>query len=125
MSKIFPQRSSRPVAIWLLIGVGMIIIQILLGGITRLTGSGLSITEWDVITGALPPLTEHQWLQEFHKYQQTSQYRLLNFDFTLGNFQFIFFWEWFHRLWGRLIGLVFLIPFIVFLIQKRFSAGMI
>ena len=116
---------DRAVANWIMIGVGMLIIQIILGGITRLTGSGLSITEWDVITGALPPLNEHQWLQEFHKYQQTPQYRLLNFNFTLANFKFIFFWEWFHRLWGRLIGVVFLIPFIVFLIQKRFRPEMI
>ena len=65
------QRSAKPVAIWLLIGVGMIIIQILLGGITRLTGSGLSITEWNVVTGTLPPLNEHQWLNEFAKYKQT------------------------------------------------------
>ena len=119
------KRSDRAVANWILIGVGMLIIQILLGGITRLTGSGLSITEWDVITGTLPPLNEHTWLQEFHKYQQTPQYRLLNFDFTIRDFKFIFFWEWFHRLWGRLIGLVFLIPFIFFLMQKRLTAQML
>ena len=118
-------RSSKPVAIWLLIGVFMIIVQIILGGITRLTGSGLSITEWDVITGALPPLNEQQWIAEFNKYQQTPQYRLLNSDFTLSNFKFIFFWEWFHRLWGRLIGVVFFIPFVVFLVQRRFRTSMI
>lgn len=119
------RRSSRPVATWLLIGVFMIIVQIILGGITRLTGSGLSITEWDVITGALPPLNEAQWMEEFSKYQQTPQYRLLNSDFTLGSFKFIFFWEWFHRLWGRLIGVVFFIPFIIFLVQRRFRTDMI
>ena len=118
-------RSSRPVAIWLLVGVVMIIIQIILGGITRLTGSGLSITEWDVITGSLPPLNEGQWLVEFEKYRQTPQFRLLNFDFTLQDFKFIYFWEWFHRLWGRLIGVVFAIPFIIFLIQKRFKKSMV
>ncbi|MGZ4010768.1 MAG: COX15/CtaA family protein [Flavisolibacter sp.] len=118
-------RSDRAVANWIIIGVAMLIIQILLGGITRLTGSGLSITEWDVITGSLPPLNEQQWLQEFHKYQQTPQYRLLNFSFNLSDFKFIFFWEWFHRLWGRLIGVVFLIPFIVFLVQKRFRPEMV
>jgi cytochrome c oxidase assembly protein subunit 15 len=119
------RRSDKAVANWIMIGVAMLIIQILLGGITRLTGSGLSITEWDVITGALPPLKEHQWLQEFHKYQQTPQYRLLNFSFSLHDFKLIFFWEWFHRLWGRLIGVVFLIPFIIFLIQKRFRPEMV
>jgi cytochrome c oxidase assembly protein subunit 15 len=103
----------------------MIIIQIILGGITRLTGSGLSITEWDVITGTLPPLNEARWLEEFNKYKQTPQYRLLNADFTLSNFKFIFFWEWFHRLWGRLIGVVFFIPFVVFLFQKRFRSDMV
>ncbi len=117
--------SSKPVAIWLMIGVLMVIIQIVLGGITRLTGSGLSITEWNVITGALPPMNEQQWLQEFNKYRGTPQYRLLNSDFTLHDFKFIFFWEWFHRLWGRLIGVVFFIPFIIFFLQKRFKSGMI
>src|SRR5678816_4630220 len=101
MTEFYPHRTSRAVAIWLMIGVGMLIIQILLGGVTRLTGSGLSITEWDVITGTLPPLNYNEWLQEFHKYQQTPQYHLLNFNFTIRDFKFIFFWEWFHRLWGR------------------------
>ena len=118
-------RSSKPVAIWIMVGVGMLIVQVLLGGITRLTGSGLSITQWDVVTGALPPLNHAQWLVEFHKYQGTPQYRLLHSDFTLGDFQFIFFWEWFHRLWARTIGLVFLIPFVIFLVQRRFRQDMI
>ena len=109
----------------MMIGVGMLIVQILLGGITRLTGSGLSITEWDVITGTLPPLNHQQWLDEFQKYQSTPQYHLLNFDFTLNDFKSIFFWEWFHRFWGRLIGVVFLIPFILFLIQKKIRQQMI
>jgi heme a synthase len=105
--------------------VAMLIIQIILGGITRLTGSGLSITEWDVVTGTLPPLSESGWMKEFAKYQQTPQFNLLNTDFTLKDFKFIFFWEWFHRFWARLIGVVFLIPFIVFLVQKRFRPEMI
>ena len=117
--------SAKPVATWIMVGVGMLVIQIILGGITRLTGSGLSITEWDVVTGALPPLNHGQWLAEFHKYQQTPQYRLLNYEFTLSDFQSIFFWEWFHRLWGRLIAVAFAIPFVIFLIQRRFRAGMI
>ena len=117
--------SSKPIAIWLMIGVGMIIIQILLGGITRLTGSGLSITEWNVMTGTLPPLTESAWIAEFEKYKQTPQFSLLNADFTLPDFKFIFFWEWFHRFWARLIGVVFLIPFVIFLVQKRFRPSMV
>lgn len=119
------ERSSKPVAIWLLAGVAMLIIQIALGGITRLTGSGLSITQWDVITGTLPPLSEQQWLTEFEKYRQTPQFKLLNSDFTLGDFKFIFFWEWFHRLWARLIGFVFIIGFAIFLKQKRLKKEMI
>lgn len=125
MSEISIQRSSRPVAIWLLIGVGMIIIQIILGGITRLTGSGLSITEWNVVTGTLPPLNDAQWLIEFDKYKATPQYQLLNTDFTIKDFKFIFFWEWFHRLWARLIGIVFIIPFFIFIIQRRFRPDMV
>ena len=118
-------QSSRPVATWLLIGVIMIIVQIILGGITRLTGSGLSITEWNVVTGVMPPMNESAWLEEFSKYKTTEQFRQLNSGFTLSDFKFIFFWEWFHRLWGRLIGVVFLIPFIIFLFQRRFTSSMI
>ena len=117
--------SSKPVAIWLMVGVGMIIIQILLGGITRLTGSGLSITEWNVVTGTLPPMNEAAWAAEFEKYKQTPQFSLLNSSFTLPDFKFIFFWEWFHRFWARLIGVVFLIPFVIFLVQKRFRPSMV
>jgi cytochrome c oxidase assembly protein subunit 15 len=119
------KRSARPVAIWLLVGVAMIIVQIILGGITRLTGSGLSITEWKPILGTIPPLTEAAWQTAFSKYQQIAQYKHLNFDFTLSDFKFIYFWEWLHRVWGRLIGVVFLIPFVVFLVQRRFHADMV
>lgn len=117
--------ASRPVAIWLLIGVGMLIIQIILGGITRLTGSGLSITQWDVITGALPPMNAIEWAEEFDKYKQTPQFRLLNSDFTLSDFKFIWFWEWLHRNWARLMSLVFAIPFIYFLVKGYFRRSMI
>ncbi len=117
--------SSRPVVIWLYTGLFMIVVQILLGGITRLTGSGLSITEWNVVTGTLPPLTESAWLTEFEKYKLTPQFQLLNFDFTLENFKFIFFWEWFHRFWARMIGVVFAIPFIFFWIRGYFKSSMV
>ena len=125
MSEFYPQKTSKAVAIWLMIGVSMLIIQILLGGVTRLTGSGLSITEWNVITGTLPPLNEQKWTEEFNKYKQTPQFLLLNPDFTLQDFKSIFFWEWLHRFWARLIGVVFAIPFIIFLIQKRFKEEMV
>jgi cytochrome c oxidase assembly protein subunit 15 len=116
---------SRAVANWLLLGVGMTIFQIALGGITRLTGSGLSITEWDVVTGTLPPMSKGAWQILFEKYKTTPQFQLLNFDFTIDNFKFIFFWEWFHRLWARTIGLVFAIGFIYFLVKKYFQPKMI
>lgn len=124
MKESLVSKRTRPVAIWLLVGVFMIMIQVLLGGITRLTGSGLSITDWDPIMGAIPPLNHHDWVAVFQQYKQTPQYRLMNADFTLQNFQFIYFWEWFHRLWARLMGVVFLIGFVVFLIQKRFVRDM-
>ena len=111
---------SKKVANWLLLGVFMTVIQIALGGITRLTGSGLSITEWDVVTGTLPPMSETTWQELFAKYKTTPQFQLLNFDFTVANFKFIFFWEWFHRLWARTIGLVFAFGFIYFL-SKEFQ----
>lgn len=122
---IAADRSNRAVAIWLLVGVGMTIIQIALGGITRLTGSGLSITQWEVITGTLPPMSEAAWLEEFAKYKQTPQFQLLNFEFQLADFKFIFFWEWFHRLWARLIGLVFAFGFIWFIFKKAFKKEMV
>ncbi|NCU05297.1 MAG: heme A synthase [Chitinophagaceae bacterium] len=117
--------SQKAVANWLLFGVFMLIVQILLGGITRLTGSGLSITEWDVVTGTLPPLNETRWMEEFAKYKGTPQYQLLNTDFTLSDFKFIFFWEWFHRLWARLMGMVFAVGFIYFLVRRYFKQEMI
>jgi cytochrome c oxidase assembly protein subunit 15 len=108
-----------------MLGVVMTIIQIALGGITRLTGSGLSITEWDVVTGTLPPLNDAAWLVEFEKYKATPQFRLLNADFSLPDFKFIFFWEWFHRLWARLIGVVFAAGFIFFWVRKYFQPRMV
>ncbi len=118
-------RSDKKIAIWLLVGVAMTVIQFALGGITRLTGSGLSITEWDIITGSLPPLNETAWLAAFNKYKLTPQFQLLNFEFTLSDFKFIFFWEWFHRLWARLIGVVFAVGFIWFLRNKSFKKAMV
>ena len=97
--------SSKYVASWLFAGVIMLMIQILLGGITRLTESGLSITEWNPITGILPPLNTSQWMAEFDKYKHTDQFRYLNSNFSLSDFKSIFFWEWLHRAWARLARL--------------------
>ena len=119
------QQSSKWVIFWLRTGILMTIIQIALGGITRLTGSGLSITEWDVITGVLPPLNQEQWEAAFRQYQQTPQFQLINYHFTLPDFQFIFFWEWFHRLWARLIGVVFAVGFILLLSGRHFKKSMV
>lgn len=125
MDNVMLNKRNSPVAIWLLIGVGMIMIQVLLGGITRLTGSGLSITEWKPILGALPPMNEGEWNKAFEQYKQIGQYKHLNFDFTLGDFKFIYFWEWFHRQWARIMGLVFAIGFIYFLAKGRFRKEMV
>jgi cytochrome c oxidase assembly protein subunit 15 len=119
------RRKNKIVAYWLIAGVVMIIIQTLLGGVTRLTGSGLSITEWNVVTGTLPPLNHEAWVKEFAKYQESPQYKYLNSDFSLSDFKSIFFWEWFHRLWARLIGFVFAIPFIWFFAKKYFNKEMV
>ena len=119
------QDSSKYVARWLFLGVFMLIVQIILGGITRLTESGLSITEWNPITGILPPLNTSQWMAEFDKYKHTDQFRYLNSNFSLSDFKSIFFWEWLHRAWARLMGFVFLIGFFYFLIRKQFRRDMI
>lgn len=118
-------KKIKIVAAWVYVGIAMLLIQVLLGGITRLTGSGLSITEWKPIMGALPPLNEKDWLIAFNKYQQIAQYKYLNTHFTLNDFKFIFFWEWFHRQWARFIGVVFLLPFIYFLVKGYFKKWMI
>lgn len=125
MNLIAENKPQRYVANWIFIGVIMLVIQVLLGGITRLTGSGLSITEWGIITGILPPLTEQQWMNEFSKYRQSPQYQFLNFHFTLSDFKSIFFWEWFHRLWARLIGVVFLVGFFWLLWKKHLKDDMV
>lgn len=117
--------SPRPVALWVYAGVIMLLIQVILGGITRLTGSGLSITQWDIVTGILPPLDARQWQEAFDKYRQTPQFRLINSDFTLSEFKFIFFWEWFHRLWARLVAVVFLLGLVWFLWKKMLRPPMI
>ena len=125
MQHSLDRSSSKPIAIWLLIGVAMIMIQVLLGGITRLTESGLSITEWNAITGTLSPLNTVEWQTEFDKYKNTDQFRYIHADFTLNDFKFIFFWEWLHRFWARLLGIVFLIGFIYFLLKGKFKKEMI
>lgn len=103
----------------------MIIVEFIMGGVTRLTGSGLSITEWKPIMGALPPLNETEWNEAFNGYKQIAQYKYVNSHFTLPDFKFIFFWEWAHRLWARMLGVVFAIGFIYFLVRQYFDKAMI
>ena len=95
--------------------------MVLIGGITRLTHSGLSMTEWNLIMGAIPPLNDAEWQTAFDQYQQFPEYQKINTYFTLSEFKSIFFWEYLHRLIGRLIGIVFLIPFIIFLVRKSMN----
>jgi cytochrome c oxidase assembly protein subunit 15 len=111
------ERSRRPVAIWLLVCCAMIFLMVVIGGITRLTWSGLSITEWQPVTGVVPPLSVSDWTAEFAKYQQTAQYKSLNTGMSLADFKTIYLWEYVHRLWGRLIGLVYALPFLYLLIR--------
>ncbi len=114
-------KNKKIIGIWLIIGVAMVLVQIILGGITRLTGSGLSITEWNALFGAIPPLNDGQWSIAFEQYKQTDQYRLVNTAMTMSEFKGIFFWEFMHRNWARLMSLVFLIPLIYFLYKKILS----
>ena len=111
--------SQRPVAIWLLVCCAMIFLMVVIGGVTRLTESGLSITEWKPVIGAVPPLSEPEWQAEFERYQQIPEYRERNAGMTLAQYKHIFWWEYVHRLWGRLIGLAYLLPLLGFLATGR------
>lgn len=103
---------------WLVAGCVLIFLQVVIGGATRLTGSGLSITEWKPIVGAIPPLNEQQWNERFAEYQRIVQFKHLNQDMTMSEFKQIFFWEYFHRLWARFMGFAFIIPFAFFIYKK-------
>jgi cytochrome c oxidase assembly protein subunit 15 len=120
-------RNNRPVIIWLLTGCLLIFIMVVVGGITRLTNSGLSMTDWHLVTDTFPPMSEEKWQHAFEEYQKYPEYKLINSqkDFTLDDYKFIYFWEWFHRFIGRIIGLVFVIPFVYFLIRKKLDGATI
>ncbi|MDA0786028.1 MAG: COX15/CtaA family protein [Proteobacteria bacterium] len=111
--------NDRAIGVWLMVCAGMVLAMIVIGGITRLTESGLSIVYWRPVTGFLPPLTDADWAQAFDLYRATPQYLEVNAGMTLAEFRAIFWWEYIHRLWGRLIGLVFFLPFVWFLIRGR------
>lgn len=116
------ERKQKSVVIWLISGMLMILIMIIIGGITRLTHSGLSMVDWKPLMGILPPLNEAQWIESFEKYQQFPEFKEVNYLMTLADYKSIFFWEYIHRLWGRLMGLAFLIPFIIFQAKGYFKS---
>ncbi len=112
-------RTRRQLAVWLFAVCFLIGAMVIIGGLTRLTGSGLSITQWKPIHGALPPLSQGEWNDEFQAYQKIPQYQQLNASMTLDEFKGIFWWEWSHRNLGRVIGMVFLLPFLWFLLKGQ------
>ena len=114
--------SARAIAIWLIACAGMVFAMTVIGAITRLTESGLSMVEWRPLIGTLPPLSEAEWQRVFDLYRETPEYRLRNAGMGLEAFKEIFFWEWFHRLWGRLIGVVFVVPLLYFWFTGRIRA---
>jgi len=116
--------SQRAVAWWLFACCAMVFLTMVVGGVTRLTHSGLSIVEWKPLIGALPPLTHADWLELFAKYQQTPEFIKRNHDMTLDGFQFIFWWEWAHRLLGRSIGVVFFLPYAWFLVRGKLRGAL-
>jgi cytochrome c oxidase assembly protein subunit 15 len=118
MTSFLRSDRSRAVAIWLFIVAAMVFSMVVVGGATRLTGSGLSITQWKPIMGALPPMSDQAWRESFELYKKIPQFKLVNPDMTLAGYKVIFWWEWAHRLLGRTVGAAFAIPFVVFLIRR-------
>lgn len=118
-------KDNRTIAIWLYFGAFCIMVQILLGGITRLSGSGLSITEWKPLMGFLPPLNNVEWQHSFDQYKKIAQFQLINSHFSIEDYKSIFFWEWIHRNWARFIGLAFLLPFVYFLRKRKIDQQLI
>ena len=114
-------KKDRPIAIWLLLGCFLIFAMVIIGGMTRLTNSGLSMVEWNLFMGSVPPTSEANWQELFNKYKQYPEYKLVNFNISLEEFKSIFYWEYGHRMFGRMIGLVFIIPFLWFWIKGRIT----
>ena len=119
------KRDNKAVIYWLLTGCVLIFIMVIVGGITRLTHSGLSISNYKLISGTIPPMNEIEWNEAFELYKQYPEYQKLNNHFSIEEFKDIYFWEWIHRVIGRFIGLVFIIPFLYFLVKKRLSKSTI
>ncbi len=121
------KKENKSIIIWLLTGCLLVFVMVIVGGITRLTNSGLSMTDWHLVTDTFPPLTEAKWQETFDRYKQFPEYQKINIhnDFTLSDYKFIYFWEWFHRFIGRIIGLVFIVPFFYFLARKKLDKSTI
>ena len=117
------QPAPRAVAAWLFVCCALVFAMVVVGGVTRLTGSGLSIVEWQPIIGAIPPLTDADWQTAFEKYQQIPQFKLVNHSMTVAEFKGIFWWEYVHRLLGRLIGFAFFVPLLWFIARRQIPAG--
>ncbi len=116
-------RSVNAIANWLFIMAGLVALMVIIGGVTRLTGSGLSMVEWRPLIGTLPPLSDAEWQRVFTLYQQSPEYQEINWGMTMGEFKQIFFWEYVHRVWGRMLGLAFGLPFLYFLIRRQIPQG--
>ena len=117
--------TSKAVAYWVLLICALVAAMVVVGGMTRLTDSGLSITEWKPVTGVIPPLSAEVWQEEFEKYKAIPEYKIVNRGMTLDEFKTIFWWEWGHRFLGRLVGVVFLVPFLWFLFRKQIDRPLI
>jgi len=118
-------KDNKKVIYWLLTGCLLIFVMVVVGGITRLTHSGLSISNYKLISGTIPPMNQTEWQDAFDLYKQYPEYQKLNQNFTLEDFKDIYFWEWLHRVLGRLIGMVFIIPFLYFLLRKQLTRSTI
>lgn len=118
-------KDNKKVVYWLFTGCFLIFVMVIVGGITRLTHSGLSISDYKLISGTIPPLNEEEWIAEFEHYKQFPEYQKLHYHFDLEDFKNIYFWEWLHRFIGRFIGIVFIIPFLYFLFTKQLSRSTI
>ncbi|MEZ4837852.1 COX15/CtaA family protein [Flavobacterium sp.] len=120
-------KTNKSVIIWLLSGCVLLFIMVMVGGITRLTNSGLSMTDWHLVTDTFPPTSDQAWNDAFEEYKKFPEYQKINIhnDFTLDDYKFIYFWEWFHRFIGRIIGIVFIVPFVYFLIKKKLDSSTI
>ncbi|MGZ9107231.1 MAG: COX15/CtaA family protein [Micavibrio sp.] len=115
--------ATRTISNWLILCAFMVFAMAVIGAVTRLTESGLSITEWKPVTGALPPLNEAAWQEQFERYKNTPEFAAKHFWMEIGDFKKIFFWEWLHRLWGRLIGLVYALPLLWFWMRRQLPPG--